>query len=193
MDVPTERQHRVIELFCILTLSTSNPVMILQNSFARHCHLKKLVKSTDDLYLISYKCICFYNYLKIKSLNTREKKRNKPINHILFTYWAPAIWWGPVSGTHMKYFIFHKLYKVYAYFLNDFSGTLFLCDTDSLSWDIVCSSLRNIKTIIFLSTVGVFKSFNILMYIINTQKEAITHSFPQISFILKVLLSHDAY
>lgn len=73
MDVPTERQHRVIELFCILTLSTSNPVMILQNSFARHCHLKKLVKSTDDLYLISYKCICFYNYLKIKSLRNHKK------------------------------------------------------------------------------------------------------------------------
>ena len=95
-------------------------------------------------------------------------------------------------------FIFHKLYKVYAYFLNDHSGTLFLCDTAFLetysakkvSW---LNSLRNIKTIIFLSTVGVFKAFNILMYIINTQKEAIIHSFPRISLILKFLFSHDAY
>ena len=77
MGVATERQHRVIELFCILTLSTSNPVMILQNSFARHYHLRKLIKSTDDLYLISYKCICFYNYLKIKSLNKRERKKKE--------------------------------------------------------------------------------------------------------------------
>lgn len=127
MDVATERQHQVIELFCILTLSTSNPVMILQNSFVRHYHLRKLVMSIDDLYLISYKCICFYNYLKIKSLNKREKKTpHKPYTIYLLSICYMV---RPYVRYSHEIFIFRKLYKVYAYFLNDHSGTLFLCDT----------------------------------------------------------------